>query len=117
MPLILLSLIFAMNCSDKTKSALGIRPAINPNIDLRKLEIDTIRVGDSEVKATAVLGKPTEKISTQNGTTMIWWFISTDYQDDSYQTLRDVPKEKEGVKFLKLTFDPKGKITAKEFEI
>ena len=115
--LFLFSLVGLAHCSDKSKPGYFFKPATNPNTDLRKLEIDTIRVGDSLVKATAVLGKPTEKTSTQAGTTMIWWFISTDYQEDSYQTLKDKPKETKGYKFLKLVFDPKGIITSKEFEL
>ncbi|WCL49813.1 hypothetical protein [Leptospira sp. GIMC2001] len=116
--LILITTVFlTLDCSRKSKPNYIFRPATNPNTDLRKLEIDMIRIGDSVTKATAVLGKPTEKISTQNGTEMTWWFISTDYQEDSYQTLKDKPSDIEGVKFLKLIFDPKGIITAKEFEI
>jgi hypothetical protein len=115
--LILFSLVGFASCSDKSKPGYFFKPATNPNTDLRKLEIDTIRVGDSLVKATAVLGKPTEKVSTQEGTTMIWWFISTDYQEDSYMTLKEKPKDVEGYKFLKLVFDPKGIITSKEFEL
>jgi hypothetical protein len=105
--LILFSLVGFASCSDKSKPGYFFKPATNPNTDLRKLEIDTIRV----------LGKPTEKVSTQEGTTMIWWFISTDYQEDSYMTLKEKPKDVEGYKFLKLVFDPKGIITSKEFEL
>ena len=115
--LVLFSIVGFASCSDKSKPGYFFKPATNPNTDLRKLEIDTIRVGDSLVKATAVLGKPTEKSSNQEGTTMIWWFISTDYQEDSYQTLRDKPKDVESLKFLKLKFDSKGIIISKEFEI
>jgi hypothetical protein len=115
--LIIFAITSFSNCSDKSKPSFFFKPATNPNTDLRKLEIDTIKVGDSLVKATAVLGKPTEKSSTQAGTTMVWWFISSDYQEDSYLTLRDKPANTEGFKFLKLVFDAKGIITSKEFEI
>jgi len=107
----------AVDCSRKSKPDYIFRPATNPNTDLRKLEIDQIRIGDTMTKATAVLGKPTEKKATQAGTEMVWWFISTEYQEDSYQTLKDKPKDIEGVKFLKLIFDPKNVITSKEFDL
>ena len=48
---------------------------------------------------------------------MIWWFIPTNYQKNSYQTLKEKPQSLEGVKFIKLTFDSKGILKKKEFDM
>ncbi|MBE7410642.1 MAG: outer membrane protein assembly factor BamE [Leptospiraceae bacterium] len=93
------------------------RPAVHDNTDLRNIEVDMIKVGDSKVKIQALLGTPTEESNTQNGSVWTWWFISTTYQKNSYQTLKEKPATTEGAKFIKLTFDPKGKVTQKEFDM
>ncbi len=113
----ILSGILFLDCSKEIKEVYTPRPETRPNTHLRKLEIDQIREGDSVVKASAILGQPTYKKSTQNGTEMIWYFIPTKYQEDSYETLKDVPKETEGVPFLKLIIGKDNKIATKEFEI
>lgn len=113
---ILVGLLF-IGCSNDVKEIYSPKPQTRPNTHIRKLEIDQIRVGDSVVKASAVLGQPTTKKSTASGTEMIWYFIPTKYQEDSYETLKKVPKETEGVPFLKLVIGTDNRVTAKEFEI
>ncbi|MCC5814600.1 MAG: hypothetical protein JJT78_07585 [Leptospira sp.] len=113
----ILSSFLFLDCSKEVKEVYTPRPQTRPNTHIRKLEIDQIREGDSVVKASAILGQPTFKKSTQNGTEMIWYFIPVKYQEDSYETLKKVPKETEGVPFLKLMIGTDNKITTREFEI
>jgi hypothetical protein len=81
------------------------------------LEIDLIKVGDSLVKTEAVLGKPTEKSSDPAGTVMTWYFVEDIDVAEQYYTLKEKPAQAETNKFVKLTLDPKNKITAKDFKL
>lgn len=90
---------------------------IHPHTALRKLEIDLIKVGDSLVKTEAVLGKSTEKSSDPSGTVMVWYFVEDIEVPEQYYTLKEKPAAAETNKFVKLTFDPKNKITAKDFKL
>ncbi len=118
-----LSLVFAFtitfffaNCSTPTKVSSSSEK-IHPHTGLRKLEIDTVKVGDSLIKAEAVLGKATEKSSDPQGTTLVWWFVEDKDVEEQYYTLKAKPDDITGLKFLKLIADPKGKITAKDFQL
>lgn len=109
--------LLTVDCSSGSSgSGSVIRPQTQTNAPIRKMELDQIRVGDNFIKAQAVLGEPTVKSSNPSGTTATWWFTPADSKD-AYWTLKDAPHKTEGVKFIKLTVDPKGKITAKDFEI
>jgi len=90
---------------------------IHPHTALRKLEIDLIKVGDSLVKTEALLGKSTEKSSDPAGTVMVWYLVEDIEVPEQYYTLKDKPQATEINKFVKLTFDPKNKITAKDFKL
>ncbi|MCC6274417.1 MAG: outer membrane protein assembly factor BamE [Leptospiraceae bacterium] len=108
-----LSFALAQCSSDKKDTP----PAVHDNTDLRNIEVGMIKEGDSKVKVQALLGTPTEESNTQNGSVWTWWFISTAYQKNSYQTLKEKPANSQGAKFIKLTFDPKGKVIQKEFDM
>jgi len=90
---------------------------IHPHTALRKLEIDLIKVGDSLVKTEAVLGKSTEKSSDPAGTVMVWYLVEDIEVPEQYYTLKEKPAQAEIGKFIKLIFDPKNKITAKDFKL
>lgn len=141
--LIAVVLSFLANCSSKKESESIIRPATNANTDLRRMEIDTVKVGDKLIKARAVLGKPTLEKTTNAGSELTWYFIPSTYSDEAFQTLKEVPKaikelnklkedskKEEGkkeedkketlnsdIQFLKIISDPKGVITAKEINL
>ena len=76
-----------------------------------------IKVGDNLVKTEAVVGKPTEKSSDPSGTVMVWYFAEDQEVPEQYYTLKEKPEKPETYKFLKLTFDLKNKITAKDFKL
>ena len=112
--------VFAMfslaiyQCSSDKKDT---RPAVHDNTDLSNIVIGMIKEGDTKIKVEALLGTPTEESNTQAGSVWTWWFLSTTYQKNSYQTLKAKPVSLEGAKFIKLTFDAKGKVTLKEFDM
>ncbi|MDF3821012.1 hypothetical protein P3G55_13960 [Leptospira sp. 96542] len=103
-------------CTSPTKVSAG-STKVHPHTALRKLEIDMIKVGDGLVKAEAVLGKPTEKSSDPSGTVMVWYLAEDREVPEQYYTLKEKPAENEIDKFVKLVFDPKNKITAKDFKL
>jgi hypothetical protein len=107
-----------VQCSGKKESSWW-EPAqqTRPNAYIGKKQIDMVRIGDSEVKASALLGQPTVRKSTQNGTELIWYLIATEFQEDAYETLKRPPKQIEGHKFIRLFVDTAGKITEREFEL
>lgn len=114
----LASVAFLLDCSGNQETEFARpRPTSHPQTDIRKLEIDQIREGHSVVRVTAVLGQPTVKKQSQEGTEMIWYFTPTTYQKDSFETLKEEPRDTEGHKFLRLLFDSKGIVTQKEFEL
>jgi hypothetical protein len=104
----------ACSSGDKVSST---STKIHPHTALRKLEIDLIKVGDSLVKTEALLGKSTEKSSDPAGTVMTWYFVEDIDVPEQYYTLKESPAASEKNKFVKLTFDPKNKITAKDFKL
>lgn len=112
-----LSALFLTNCSTPPNKVSSSSEKIHPHTGLRKLEIDTIKVGDSLIKAEAVLGKSTEKSSDPAGTTLTWWFAEDKDIEEQYYTFKTKPEDTTGLKFLKLIADPKGKITAKDFQL
>jgi len=85
-----------------------------PNTDIRKIELDQIKVGDKLTKITAVLGKPTEKKITPQGTEMVWWLTGAGYED-AYKTLSQKPAETKDHKFIKLIFNEKDILVTKDF--
>jgi hypothetical protein len=103
-------------CSSTTKVPSNSNK-IHPHTALRKMEIDLIKVGDSLVKTEALLGKPTEKSSDPSGTIMTWFFAEDIEVPEQYYTLKEKPADSEKNKFVKLVFDPKNKITAKDFKL
>ncbi|MCW7494341.1 hypothetical protein ND861_16975 [Leptospira sp. 2 VSF19] len=110
----LASVLFLVSCSSGNKVQAG-STKVHPHTALRKLEIDMIKVGDGLVKTEAVLGKSTEKSSDPSGTVMVWYFAEDRDVPEQYYTLKEKPDTVE--KFLKLTFDAKNKITAKDFKL
>ncbi len=76
-----------------------------------------IKVGDNLVRTEAVLGKPTEKSIDPSGSVMVWWFAEDREVPEQYYTLKEKPTGADADKFVKLTFDPKNKITAKDFKL
>lgn len=105
-------------CSQKTvNSWFYTKPETRPNTAITKRQLDMVRIGDSEVKAQAVLGQPTIKKSTQDGTEMVWYLLQTDYSEEAYETLKKPPQNPEGYKFIRIYIDPSGKITEKQFEL
>ncbi|MCE9499247.1 MAG: hypothetical protein K8R21_01860 [Leptospira sp.] len=107
--------IFFQGCASKNSPTAG--PAVQDNSDIRTIEVGLVKEGDKKIKVQALLGTPSEETNTQDGSTMTWWFLPTDYQKNSYKTLKEKPQNLEGVKYIKLTFDGKGILKKKEFDM
>jgi len=112
----ILVILTFVGCSSGNK-VTSTSTKIHPHTALRKLEIDLIKVGDNWVKTEALVGKPTEKSSDPTGSVMTWYFAEDLDVPEQYYTLKEKPAQPETFKFLKLTFDPKNKITAKDFKL
>lgn len=111
-------LLGGVHCSQKQMNSwFYSKPETRPNTAITKRQVDMVRIGDSEVKAQAVLGQPTVKKSTQDGTEMVWYLLQTEYSEEAYETLKKPPKDPEGYKFIRIYIDPSGKITEKQFEL
>ncbi len=110
--LTLVGVLAIVACS--TTPSKKVEEPVNPNTDIRKVELDQIRVGDKLIKVTAILGKPTEKKITPQGTEMIWWLTDAGY-DDGYKTLARKPADTMDMKFIKLMFDTKDTLVSKDF--
>lgn len=104
-------------CKSASDKVTSTSTKIHPHTALRKLEIDLIKVGDSLVKVEALLGKSTEKSSDPSGTMMVWYLTSDLEVEEQYYTLKEKPSPAELNKFIKLTIDPKNRITAKDFKL
>ena len=116
--LLLLPMVFLLwNCSAKPQP-VSERP-INPNTEFRQIEIDMIREGDKLIKVQALLGEPTTQKNTQDGKLWIWWLRPATGIEHGYETLTDDPdkNEKKDLKFIKLQFNKKNRITKKEYDM
>jgi hypothetical protein len=109
-------LILFWQCASTTPEKVSAQsPVVHPQSSIRKQEIDMIRVGDSWIKAETVLGKPSEKQSTPQGTTATWWLAEDEDVEEAYYTLKTKPENTVGRKFITITTDPKNKILTKDF--
>jgi hypothetical protein len=111
-----LFILLSFQCASTSPEKVSAQsPVVHPQSSIRKQEIDMIRVGDSWIKAETVLGKPTEKQSTPQGTTATWWLAEDEDVEEAYYTLKVKPEVTQGRKFVTVTTDPKNKITIKDF--
>ncbi|MCB1144740.1 MAG: hypothetical protein KDK54_20995 [Leptospiraceae bacterium] len=88
-----------------------------PNSSIRKIEIDQIRIGDSIIRAQAVLGVATEISHKAEGSEHTWWMKPTEDADPGYETLKNKPADTKGIKFIKLTTDSNKKIIDKQMDL